>query len=561
MLRRTLPFAFAYVKSPPVVNERMDSFQAGSDSARGTLDACNRLRCGATDCPIVIGGSEYRTENIFNRMIPSDHKQQLARGYNATPELAQKAINTALEASREWSQMPFKDRAAIFLHAAHLIATKHRNELRAATMLGQSKNPFQAEIDVVAESCDFLRFSVKYAEELYNQQPISPMSGPIWNSLDYRPLEGFVSVIAPFNFSAIAANLVACPALMGNVVLWKPSPNAVLSNYLLYKVFEEAGLPPGVVNFLPCEPQVMTEVVNAHPELAGVAFTGSTNVFLSINKQIYARLEEYRNIPRISGETGGKDFHLVHPTADLKMTAALTTRGAFEYQGQKCSATSRMYVPKSRWEELKGCLVELHGKLKMGQPDDFQSFLCAVIDEAAFDRNKKYIDIAKADSATYSVIAGGKCDKSQGWFIEPTIIEAKDPKAQLLCEEIFGPILTVYVYDDSKPDFWKEACGIVNSTTKYALTGSIFAQDRGAIREATERHLRYAAGNYYINDKCTGAVVGQQPFGGARGSGSNDKPGSPLFLTRWVSTRTIKENFDHSAVVSYPHQLPDYVAL
>ncbi|EAN77745.1 delta-1-pyrroline-5-carboxylate dehydrogenase, putative [Trypanosoma equiperdum] len=561
MLRRTLPFAFAFVKSPPAVNERMDSFQPGSDSARGTLEACKRLRCGATDCPIVIGGKEYRTDNAINRMIPSSHQQQVAKGYNATPELAQKAIDTALGAAKEWSQMPFKDRAAIFLHAAHLISTKYRHELRAATMLGQSKNPFQAEIDVIAESCDFLRFSVKYAEELYNQQPISPASGPVWNALDYRPLEGFVSVIAPFNFSAIAANLVACPALMGNVILWKPSPNAVLSNYLLYKVFEEAGLPAGVVNFMPCEPKVMTEVVNSHPELAGVAFTGSTNVFLSINKQIYSRLEEYRNIPRISGETGGKDFHLIHPTADMKMTAALTVRGAFEYQGQKCSATSRIYVPQSRWEELKGYLLELHGKLKMGQPDDFQSFMCAVIDETAFDRNKKYIDIAKADSSAYTIIAGGGCDKSEGWFIQPTIIVAKDPNAQLLREEIFGPILTVHVYDDSKPDFWSEACNLVNNATKYALTGSIFAQDRKAIRDATEKHLRYAAGNYYINDKCTGAVVGQQPFGGARASGSNDKPGSALFLTRWVSARTIKENFDHSAQVSYPHQLPDYVTL
>lgn len=543
------------------MNEPMDTFEPGSAAAAGTLKACARLRAAATDCPIVIGGREHRTANVIRRVCPSDHHTRLATGYNATPELAQEAINIALEASREWSLMPFRDRAAIFLQAAHLISTKYRHELRAATMLGQSKNPFQAEIDVIAETCDFLRFSVKFADELYRDQPVSPSSGALWNSVEYRPLEGFVTAIAPFNFSAIAANLVACPALMGNVVLWKPSPNAVLSNYLLYKVFEEAGLPAGVVNFLPCEPDVMTDVVNSHPHLAGVAFTGSTKVFMSINKQIYSRLEGYRNIPRVSGETGGKDFHLIHPSADIKLAAALTIRGAFEYQGQKCSATSRLYAPKSRWEELKAYLLDVHGKLKMGQPDDFRSFLCAVIDDVAFERNALYIDMAKSDSTMYKIIAGGGCDNSRGWFVEPTIIEAKSSQAKLLQEEIFGPILTVYVYDDSKPGFWPEVCDVINSTTKYALTGSVFAQDRQAIYDATTKHLRYAAGNFYINDKCTGAVVGQQPFGGARASGSNDKPGSPLFLTRWVSARTIKENFDRSSQVSYPHQLPDIVAV
>ncbi|RNF21906.1 putative delta-1-pyrroline-5-carboxylate dehydrogenase [Trypanosoma conorhini] len=561
MLRRTVSLAFAYVKCPPIVNEPMDAFEPGSPSAKGTLEACMRLRHSVADCPIVIGGKKYHTESVIRRMIPSSHEQQLAVSYNATPELAQKAINTALEASREWSQTPFRERAAIFLHAAHLISTKYRHELRAATMLGQSKNPFQAEIDVIAEACDFLRFSVKYAEDLYRDQPLSPSSGAIWNSLDYRPLEGFVSSIAPFNFSAIAVNLVACPALMGNVVLWKPSPNAVFSNYLLFKVFEEAGLPAGVVNFLPCQPDVMSKVVNAHQDLAGVAFTGSTKVYMEINKQIYANLEEYRNIPRISGESGGKDFHLIHPSADLKLAAAVTIRGAFEYQGQKCSATSRLYAPKSKWGELKRYLLAAHQQLKMGQPDDFKSFMCAVIDEAAFERNKKYIDIAAADASTYSIIAGGACDRAEGWFVQPTIIESKDSQSQLMREEIFGPILTVYVYDDSKPGFWAEVCEVVNRTTKYGLTGSIFAQDRQAIRDATQKHLRYAAGNYYINDKCTGAVVGQQPFGGARASGSNDKPGSPLFLTRWVSARTIKENFDHSSQVSYPHQFPDQVVV
>lgn len=560
MLRRTLPVAFAAVKCPPVVNEPMDNFEPGSASAKSVLAACKTARSTVRECPIVINGKPYTTSSVIKAIMPSDHQVQIGKSYNATPELAKKAVESAVAASKEWSQMPFRDRAAIFYKAAHLLATTYRDEMRAVTMLGQSKNPWQAEIDCVAEACDFIRWNIHFAEELYAQQPRSVPNSGIWNTTDYRPLEGFVSAITPFNFTAIAANLAGTPALMGNTVVWKPSPTAVASNYLMFKIMEEAGLPDGVINFVPCEPSVMDSAVNADPRLAAVVFTGSTKVFTEINKNVYGRLENYRNFPRISGETGGKDFHLIHPSADVKQVAAGTVRGAFEFQGQKCSACSRVYAPKSMWPELKALLVKGQKQIKMGQPDDFQSFMCAVIDEAAFNKNKKYIDIAKAESDNYTVVAGGKCDKSRGYFVEPTIIETKDPRAQLMREEIFGPVVTVFVYDDSKPDFWKDVCELVDTTTKYGLTGSVFARDRAAIRDA-DKHLRYAAGNYYVNDKCTGAVVGQQPFGGSRLSGSNDKPGAGQFVTRFVSARSIKENFDITPTISYPHQLPDVYKL
>lgn len=560
MLRRTAPVAFAAFKCPPVVNEPMDNFEPDSASAASTLAACKAARAQVRDCPIMIGGKAFRTSSEIKCIMPSDHQVQIGKSYNATPELAQQAVEAAMTASKEWSQTPFRDRAAIFYKAAHLLATKYRNEMRAVTMLGQSKNPWQAEIDCVAEACDFIRWNIHFAEELYAQQPRSVPNTGIWNSTDYRPLEGFVSAITPFNFTAIAANLAGTPALMGNTVVWKPSPTAVPSNYLMYKIMEEAGLPDGVINFVPCDPSVMDKAVNADPRLAAVVFTGSTRVFTEINKNIYGRLENYRNFPRISGETGGKDFHLVHPSADITQVAAGTVRGAFEFQGQKCSACSRLYAPKSRWEELKALLLKGQQQIKMGQPDDFSSFMCAVIDETSFDKNKRYIDIAKADAGNYTVLCGGHCDKSKGYFVEPTIIETKDPRAQLMREEIFGPVLTAFVYDDSKPGYWKEVCELVDTTTKYGLTGSVFSRERTAIREA-DKHLRYAAGNYYVNDKCTGAVVGQQPFGGSRLSGSNDKPGAGQFVTRFVSARSIKENFDVAPTISYPHQLPDVYTL
>lgn len=562
MLRFSYKFLFGVVATPSIINEAMDNFEPGSKSATTTKKACVALRSqgSPTDCPCIIGGKPYTTKSSFFQVMPSDHQHALAKGYHASTELANKAIENSLQTFTTWSTTPFRDRAAIFLKAAHLLSTKYRDEIRAATMLGQSKNPWQAEIDCVAEACDFLRWNVHFAEELYRVQPYSDPRSGMWNMTDYRPLEGFCTAITPFNFTAIAANLAGTPALMGNTVIWKPSPTALLSNFLMLRIFQEAGLPDGVINFLPCEPGVMDEVVHSHRSLAGCFFTGSTKVFLDINKKVYSRLETYANYPRISGETGGKDFHLIHPSADLKLVAAATTRAAFEYQGQKCSACSRIFVPKSQWNEFKNLLLMGVKQIKMGQPDDFSSFMCAVIDDKAFAKNKKYIDLAMEDSSNYTVLTGGKCDNSRGYFIEPTVILSKQPRSPLLCEEIFGPVLTAYVYDDGKPNFWKEVCELVDTSTKYGLTGAIFSNDRSSIQEA-DRHLRYACGNYYVNDKCTGAVVGQQPFGGSRQSGSNDKPGSALFLNRFVSARSIKESLDVRPVISYPHQLPDQYTL
>nr|AGT02588.1 1-pyrroline-5-carboxylate dehydrogenase [Strigomonas oncopelti] len=559
MLRRSLALSYAYVRCPPIQNERMDNFEPGSQSAKETLEACKRVRAQTREIPVVVDGVRHTTPHSFTRTMPTDHSVVLAKAYDATPELGKQAVEAAVRAQKEWSRVPFRDRAAVFLKTAHLLSTKYRADMRAATMLGQGKNPWQAEIDCVAEACDFLRWNVHFAEEVYRQQPYSVPNSGVWNTTDYRPLEGFWSAITPFNFTAIAANLAATPALMGNAVVWKPSRTAILSNYMFFEIMEEAGLPKGVVNFLPCPHEVM-DIVHGDENLAGVIFTGSTRVFNTLNKNIYGRLESYRNFPRMSGETGGKDFHLVHPSADLKLVAANTLRAAFEFQGQKCSACSRAYVPKSTWKELEALLLKGHKQIKMGQPEDFKSFMCAVIDEAAFNKNKKYIDIAKADPSNYTVIAGGGCDNSKGNFIEPTIIVSKDPKGQLMREEIFGPVVAIHVYDDSKPNFWKDVCHLVDTSTQYGLTGAVFARDRAVIREA-DAHLRYAAGNFYINDKCTGAVVGQQPFGGARLSGSNDKPGAQQFVTRFVSARSIKENFDVAPTISYPHQLPDVYTL
>eukprot|EP00796_Vickermania_ingenoplastis_P008595 gene8596-6034_t len=557
MLRRCAPAFFAALAVPPIANEPMDNFEPNSKSTKNVLAACARLRsAGVQEVPIVIGGKHYTTRNTIKQVMPSQHQHQLAVGYNASPELAKQAVDTALTTFKSWSTTPFRDRAAIFLKAAHLLSTTYRDEMRAATMLGQSKNPWQAEIDCVAEACDFLRWNVRFAEEMYGVQPHSPPLSGIWNMTDYRPLEGFCTAVTPFNFTAIAANLAGTPALMGNVVLWKPSPTALLSNYLMLKIFKEAGLPDGVINFVPCEPAVMEQAIHSDPHLAGCFFTGSTKVFVDINKSIYSRLETFNNFPRISGETGGKDFHLLHPSANLKQAAAGTIRAAFEFQGQKCSACSRLYAPKSTWKEFKELLIKGAKQIKMGQPDDFSSFMCAVIDDKAFAKNKRYIDMAKEDTSNYIIVTGGGCNKTVGYFIEPTIIESKDPNAALMREEIFGPVLTIHVYDDSKPSYWADVCELINSSTKYGLTGAVFAEDRAAVQDA-DRMLRYACGNYYVNDKCTGAVVGQQPFGGSRQSGSNDKPGSALFLTRFVSARSIKENFDVTPVISYPHQLPD----
>ncbi|MBU1821860.1 MAG: L-glutamate gamma-semialdehyde dehydrogenase, partial [Bacteroidetes bacterium] len=456
------------------------------------------------------------------------------------------AIETALEARISWAKLNWEQRAAIFLKAADLIAGPYRAELNAATMLGQSKNAYQAEIDSACEIIDFLRFNVKYMTELYEQQPDS--SPGVWNRLEYRPLEGFVFALTPFNFTAIAGNLPAAPALMGNVVVWKPAYTQVYSANVLMKVFREAGVPHGVINMILVDGPVAGEVIFNHRDFAGIHFTGSTRVFNTIWKTIGENIASYRSFPRIVGETGGKDFVMAHASSDPKALATALIRGAFEYQGQKCSAASRAYVPSNLWEEVKQYMIADLEEIKMGGVENFSNFVNAVIDEKSFDKIASYIEHAKKDRAEVEIVAGGTCDKSVGYFVEPTILLAKKPDYVTLCEEIFGPVLTIYVYE---PEKFEETLSIVDNTSPYALTGSIFAQDRYAIELATER-LVNAAGNFYINDKPTGAVVGQQPFGGARGSGTNDKAGSILNLIRWVSPRTIKETLVSPKSYTYP---------
>jgi len=447
--------------------------------------------------------------------------------------------------------LPFSDKCAIFLKAADLIAGKYRYDIMAATMLGQGKNAWQAEIDAAAELCDFLRFNVQYAEELYTQQPVHHAPG-VWNRVEYRPLEGFVYAITPFNFTAIAGNLPCAPALMGNVVVWKPSPAAMASNWILYKILLEAGLPPNVIQFVPGDAQEVSDVVLNHPEFASLHFTGSTAVFRSLYGKIASGVAEgkYKGYPRIVGETGGKNFHLIHPSADVRNAVINTVRGAFEYQGQKCSATSRAYVPASLWESFKSGLIEETQKLKIGDPDKFDNFIGPVIHAGSFNKLKGVIDGAKNDSEL-ELLVGGKYDDSKGYYIHPTIYAAKDHQHDLFSRELFGPVLVVYVYDDAAPDAFANICKVIDSTTPYALTGAVFSQDREALRFAEEA-LRNSAGNFYLNVKSTGAVVGQQPFGGARASGTNDKAGSPALLSRFVSMRSVKEQFVADTQVEYP---------
>ena len=456
-----------------------------------------------------------------------------------------------MAAKPAWESLPFADRAAVFLKAADLISTKYRYELMAATILGQGKNAWQAEIDAAAELVDFLRFNVRYAEELYSQQPPFNSAG-VWNRLECRALEGFVYAISPFNFTAIGGNLPGAPALMGNVVIWKPSPSAVASNYLIHQIFLEAGMPPGVIQFLPGDAEEVTKVVLAHPQFAALHYTGSTAVFRKLYGQIAGGVAEgkYKGYPRIVGETGGKNFHLIHRSADVSNAVINTIRGAFEYQGQKCSACSRAYVPASMWDEFKSQIISETEKLKVGPPEDFGNFIGAVIHEASFKKLSKVIDDAKNDK-DLELITGGKYDSSKGYFVHPTIYVAKTSSHPNLSTEFFGPILTIYVYDDSSPSTFEDVCKTVDQTGDYGLTGSVFAQDRAAIRYAEEA-LRNSAGNFYINCKCTGAVVGQQPFGGARASGTNDKAGSANLLSRFVSLRSIKEEFLSAGSVTYP---------
>jgi 1-pyrroline-5-carboxylate dehydrogenase len=498
------------------------------------------------EIPLIIGGKEVRTGETGESVMPHDHGHVLATWHRAGRSEAQQAIDAALAGWKEWSAWSWEERAAVLLRAADLLAGPYRDLVNAATMLGQSKTVHQAEIDSACELIDFFRFNVYFAEQLYADQPLSPPG--MWNRVEYRPLEGFVYAITPFNFTSIAGNLPTSPALMGNVTLWKPSRTAIYSAYYLMRMFEEAGFPAGVINFVPGDPVGVTDAVLSSPDFAGIHYTGSTSVFQSFYRTIGERIASYKTYPRIVGETGGKDFIVAHPSAHDGALIAAILRGAFEYQGQKCSAASRVYVPESLWKRIKDPMLHEIEEMAMGDVLDFRNFMGAVIDEKAFDDITGYIENArKSEDAT--ILAGGEADKSQGYFIRPTVIEAKKPDYVSMVEEIFGPVLTLYVYKDAD---WGKTLELVDRTSPYGLTGGVFATDRRAVQQAVTA-LRHSAGNFYINDKPTGAVVGQQPFGGARASGTNDKAGSRLNLMRWVSARAIKETFVPPTDYRYPY--------
>ena len=525
------------------VNEPIRAYAPGSPERASLKSALDSMASSTVDIPLVIGGKEIRTGDTRTTVMPHAHQHVLGTWHRATAAHAQQAVDAALAAHAEWSSWAFEDRAAVLLKAAELLTTSWRDVINASTMLGQSKTVFQAEIDSACEIIDFWRFNVHYAEELLAEQPISDHT--MWNRVEYRGLEGFVYAVTPFNFTSIAANLPTAPALMGNTVVWKPASTAMLSAHYLMKLFEAAGMPPGVINLVPGDPVAISDLALAHRDLAGVHFTGSTEVFNNMWKTIGASMSSYRSYPRIVGETGGKDFVLAHASADPAALATAVVRGGFEFQGQKCSAVSRIYVPRSIWPDVRDRIVAMMDDIKMGDIRDFRNFMGAVIDERSFDRITGHIAEARK---TARIVAGGDSDKRTGYFVRPTLIETDNPSLRQLCEEIFGPVVTAYVYDDSQ---WTETLELVNATSPYALTGAIFAQDRRAVVEASSA-LRYAAGNFYINDKPTGAVVGQQPFGGARASGTNDKAGSKLNLVRWVSARTVKENFNPPRTYTYP---------
>ena len=534
-----------FFKVPLPKNEPVLSYAPGSAERKALKAALAEMRSQEMDVPMYIGGEEVRTGNKKKLSPPHDHQHVLGYFHEGDTEHVEQAIQAALNAKELWEGMSWEMRASIFLKAAELIAGPYRARLNAATMLGQSKNAYQAEIDSACEFIDFLRFNVYFMSEMYKVQPDSAPG--IWNRLEYRPLEGFVFALTPFNFTAIAGNLPSAPAMLGNTVVWKPAESQIYSANVLMEVFREAGVPDGVINLIYVDGPKAGDVVFKHPEFAGIHFTGSTTVFQIIWKAIGENISNYKSYPRIVGETGGKDFIMAHHSAHAKALATAITRGAFEYQGQKCSAASRAYVPANLWEEVKGYVVEDLKSLKMGGVEDFGNFINAVIDEKSFNKISKYIDGAKNDPGV-ELVAGGNYDKSKGYFIEPTVFKVENPSYTTMCEEIFGPVLTIYVY---QPERFEETLELVDKTSPYALTGAIFAQDRYAIELATKK-LTHAAGNYYINDKPTGAVVGQQPFGGGRASGTNDKAGAHLNLLRWVSARTIKETFVPPVDYRYP---------
>ncbi len=531
---------------PVPVNEPLRSYAPGSAEKKSLKDRLAQMLAEQVEIPLIIGGEEVRTGSTGKAICPHEHAHVLGTFHQAGEDEVARAIAASREAWRGWSEMPMEARAAVLLKAADLLAGPWRDTVNAATMLNQSKTAYQAEIDAAAELIDFWRFNAWFMQQIYEDQPRSVRG--VWNRSDYRPLEGFVFAVTPFNFTSIGGNLPTAPALMGNAVLWKPASTAVLAAYYIMRLLEEAGLPPGVINFVPGSGSKVGNPVLASEHLAGIHFTGSTGVFQGMWKRIGDSIARYRSYPRIVGETGGKDFVFAHPSAEVPALVTALIRGAFEYQGQKCSAVSRAYVPASLWESVRRDLVDEVGAIKMGPPTDFRNFMCAVIDESSFDNIMGYVAEAR-ESDQMEILAGGGGDKSVGYFVEPTVVLTGDPHARLIREEIFGPVLTIYVYEDADLDRALELC---DTGSPYALTGAIFARDRADI-ERLSGALRHAAGNFYINDKPTGAVVGQQPFGGGRASGTNDKAGSALNLLRWTSQRSIKENFVPPTEFDYPH--------
>lgn len=534
-----------FFKVPIALNEAVKSYKPGSPEREEVLATYKAMMKETLEVPMYINGESIKSGNTQTMHPPHDHQHVLGSYHTAEKIHVESAIATALEARKSWSQLPWEQRAGIFLRAAELIAGPYRSRINASTMIGQSKNVFQAEIDAACEFVDFLRFNVQFMIDIYKDQPQSTSAA--WNRIEYRPLEGFTYAVSPFNFTSIAGNLPACMALMGNVVVWKPSDSQAYSAKIIMDIFQEAGVPPGVINVVFGDPVMITDTVLASPDFSGLHFTGSTHIFKALWKQIGANIHNYKTYPRIVGETGGKDFIVAHSSADAKEVATGMLRGAFEFQGQKCSAASRAYIPQSLWPEIKAFLIAEMSTFKMGAPEDLTNFITAVIHEASFDKLAGFIDRAKTDDDA-TILAGGNYDKSIGYFIEPTLIETTNPKYATMRTELFGPVLTVYVYED---DAFEATLKLVDETSEYALTGAIFSTDRYAANLAT-KILENAAGNFYINDKPSGAVVGQQPFGGARASGTNDKAGSAQNLLRWVSPRMIKETFVTPADYRYP---------
>ena len=530
---------------PAPRNEPVLSYAPGTPERAELKAALDRMAGEQVEIPLVVGGKDVFTGDTDTQVMPHDHGHVLGTYHRAGRAEAEAAVKAALEAQKEWAAWPWEDRLAVFQRASELLATKWRQVINGATVLGQSKTAHQAEIDSACELIDFWRFNTHFAQQIYSEQPLSPTG--TWNRLDHRPLEGFVYAVTPFNFTSIAGNLPTAPVLLGNVAIWKPAATAVYSGYYILRLLEEAGLPPGVISYLPGDPIAISEVLLNHRDLAGVHFTGSTAVFQSIWKTVGNNIDRYRSYPRLVGETGGKDFIVAHASADVEALAVAIVRGGFEYQGQKCSAASRIFVPDNLWPQVRDLAVGMIRDIKVGDPRDFRNFMGAVIDRKAYDKITGYIRHA-AESEDVEIVAGGSYDDGKGYFIDPTMVEVKDAGYRLLCEEVFGPVVSVHVYPENR---WSQTLEVIDRGTPYALTGAVFANDRRALVEA-DRALRNAAGNYYINDKPTGAVVGQQPFGGARASGTNDKAGSILNLVRWISPRAIKETFSPPRSYEYP---------